>query len=291
MQRILYLFLVAIFFLTSCNQGSSQKPSSCDVLVSIPPYLYFVDILSEGQLKAVSLVPDKANPHLYEPTPKQVSQARQAKVWIRLSESFEKKIAAALQQQNPELVTVNLAEELSLPHLKGVQAPCSCGHAHKEDIDMHFWLSLRLAKQQAELIAQAICKAFPERKQQIERTLPLLQERFHNLDKTITAELTPYAGQAILVSHPAFAYFCNDYDLEQLSIECEGKDPLPKQIDSILNSANTLKICTVLTQVQYNNKGAEKIAEILHLQVHEVDPYSSNYLDNIAYIAKCISEP
>jgi zinc transport system substrate-binding protein len=287
MQKLFSLLILSLFFLTGCKTAS--KSDRCDVLVSIPPYLYFVDFLSEGELSAVSLVPDQANPHLYEPTPRQVSEAKSAKVWIRLSESFETKIATSLEKQNPSLVVVNLAKELSLPLLKG-QKLCSCGH-HHESIDLHFWLSLRLAKEQAKLIAGAIGKAFPERKEQLERTLALLQEKLHSLDLTITNELAPFAKEAILVSHPAFAYFCHDYDLEQLSIECEGKDPLPQQIDSILESAKTIKIRTVLTQVQYNNKGAEKIAKLLNLKVHEVDPYSANYLQNVSYIANCIANP
>jgi zinc transport system substrate-binding protein len=34
----------------------------------------------------------------------------------------------------------------------------------------------------------------------------------------------------VLVSHPAFGYFCKDYDLEQISIEVEGKEPRPKDV-------------------------------------------------------------
>jgi zinc transport system substrate-binding protein len=290
MYKTLLLAVNVLLFFVGCS--SPQKSSTCDVLVSIPPYLYFVEALTEGQLKAVSIVPDQANPHLYEPSPKQVAEARRAKLWVRLSEQFETKIADALKKQNPSLVTINLAEGLSLAGLiEQGHSCCSCGHHHADEIDMHFWLSLKLAKEQASLIAKAICEAFPDRKEQVERTLPILHKKIEDLDAVITEKLLPYAGSAILVSHPAFAYFCRDYGLSQISIEHEGKDPLPQQINAILESANQVKIRVVFTQIQYNNKGAEKIADLLHLKVHSIDPYSANYLSNMTYIADCIETP
>ncbi len=283
--------LIALFTLTSCD--SKKNPPKCDVLVSIPPYLYFVDQLTNGELKAESIVPEGANPHLYEPSPKQVAEARHSKVWIRLSESFEQRILLSLQEQNPELIIVNLADELTLPHLPSENGSCKCchHHHHKESIDLHFWLSLKLAKDQAIFIAKALCQAFPERTQQIENNLSILERKFEETDLLITQELLPYEGEAILVSHPAFGYFCYDYKLKQISIEQEGKDPLPKEISAILKSAETSSIRTVLTQAQYNNKGALIIAETLKLPVHEVDPYSANYLDNLLYITHCIAKP
>ena len=284
--------ILSLFFLASC--GSQKKTPKCDVLVSIPPYIYFINELTNNELVTVSLVPEGANPHLYEPSPKQVADARQSKAWIRLSEGFEIKIATSLLQNNPNLVLLNLAEELTLPDLQ--EEPHSlggtpCTHCHQESIDLHFWMSLQLAHEQAELIAKTLIKAFPERRAQIENNLPIFQKKITETHSLIKEKLAPYAGEAILVSHPAFGYFCHDYNLEQISVEYEGKDPLPKQISSILESIHSVKIRTVLTQAQYNNKGALMIGDILHLKTHEVDPYSPNYLDNLIQIANFIERP
>ena len=284
--------ILSLFFLASC--GSQEKTTKCDVLVSIPPYIYFVNELTNGELVTVSLVPEGANPHLYEPSPRQVAEAREAKAWIRLSEGFEIKIANALLQQNPNLVLLNLAKELSLPHLHEedhVHTEGTCSHCHHDNIDLHFWMSLELAQQQADLIAKALIQAFPERLEQIKHNLPIFQKKITETHSLIKEKLAPYEGEAILVSHPACGYFCHDYNLEQISIEMEGKDPLPQQISSILESVHSIKIRTILTQAQYNNKGALMIGDILHLKTHEVDPYSANYLNNLVQIATFIERP
>ena len=93
---------------------------------------------------------------------------------------------------------------------------------------------------------------------------------------------------AILVAHPAFGYFCKDYDLIQLSIEIEGKEPLPKDISNILHAAKEHTVRSVFTEPQYSTKGAELIAKQLKIPVYMVDPYSSDYIQNLKTIATLI---
>jgi zinc transport system substrate-binding protein len=289
MQKIfLFVFSVGLCFLTSCF----KKEHSADVLVSIPPYLYFIQELTGKELSAVSLVPVGANPHLYEPTPKQVEQAKSAKVWIRLSENFEKKVAKSLQEQNKQLVILNLAETIPLLPMQNDGECCNCTHCvETESKDLHIWLSLRLAQTQAKEIADALIRAFPQKRDLIEMNLIKLQEKLVEADELFTKKLVPFQGEALLVSHPAFGYFCHDYGLKQISIEYDGKDPLPQQLADILKMTENTKVRTVLTQAQYNNKGAEIIARKLHLPIHEVDPYSPDYLSNFRHIVHLVAEP
>lgn len=259
-----------------------------DVVVSVPPYLYFVEVLSGKQLTAISLAPEGSNPHLYDPSPKQILEAKQARLWIRLSEHFEQKVAKALSHN--DLIVLNLVETISLPATTENKS-CSCGERHGETRDLHIWMSLELAKIQAKKIAQAMEQAFPEHASTIAVNLQKLLDDIEKTNRKCLGMLKPFQGEAILVSHPAFGYLCHDYHLKQLSIEVEGKDPLPKQLSQLIESAKTEKIRTVLTQAQYNNQGAELLAKKLDLPIHEVDPYSSNYLSNFEAIVQCIVSP
>ncbi len=287
-------FSISLFilfaFLSSCSKNN-EKPS--EVIVSIPPYLYFVKALTDGNIKAFSLVPEGANPHLYEATPRQVQEAKQARVWIRLSESFEKKIEKSLQEQNKNLIVVNLADSKQISYIYEGALCHECGHPHHngESKDLHIWLSLKLAKIQADLIATALIQAFPSQQEIIQKNLEHLKKQFDAQDLVFTEKLLPYKNESILVSHPAFGYFCRDYDLHQISIEMEGKDPLPRDLASILTKTQETSIRTVITQAQYNNRGAEIISKELKLPIHEVDPYSADYLKNFEKIVNIIVEP
>jgi zinc transport system substrate-binding protein len=290
MHGIFLSFLSALgLLLSSCSQKETNPP---EVLVSIPPYLYFVEVLTEGQVKAISLAPIGSNPHLYEPTPKQVQQAHKVQLWIRLNEGFEKKVEKSLIEQNKKLTIVNLAESDQISYIYEDGMSCRCHECDAKDgKDLHIWLSLRLAKIQAEIISKALIQEFPQHQILIEKNLVKFQKTLEEKDLLFTERLEPYKEKAILVSHPAFSYFCRDYHIRQLAIESEGKDPRPQRLATILSLAKAISIQTVLTQSQYNNKGAEIIARNLEIPIHEIDPYSPNYIENLELMTEYITKP
>lgn len=277
---------ILLLFSMSCTKS---PPQTCDVIVSIPPYEYFVLQLMGNETHVLSLVPPGANPHIYEPSPHQLEAASHARVWIQINEIFEKNIGKSLASNNPSLAILNLANALPKENLLTGSTACQCGKLH--GIDVHFWLSLRLAKEEARLIAKTLSHAFPLKKSTIEKNLITLLNHIENTDRKISEELLPLANTAILVSHPAFAYFCKDYQLTQLSVEFEGKDPLPQQIETLLQTAQSKKTRVALTQMQYSNKGTTQIAQALHIPIYEVNPYSADYLDNLLHIAHIIANP
>jgi zinc transport system substrate-binding protein len=99
---------------------------------------------------------------------------------------------------------------------------------------------------------------------------------------------SPFSGLSFFWSHPAFGYYCQEFGLKQLSIEYEGKDPLPQDIVQTLEEAKKSKVRAVFIQKQYNNKGAELIAEKLGLPVYLVDPYAEEYFENLRFITSLI---
>lgn len=240
-------------------------------------------------MSIATLIPEGANPHLYEPTPRTIAQLQDALLWIRLGESFDHKMLQVFQDQNPDIHIVNIAEGIDLlserPHPE-------CHHCHNTDEgkDMHIWLSPRLAKIQATTIANALSALFPENAPLYTDRLNALCQQLDELDQELTEMLAPKRGEAILVSHPAFAYFCRDYGLIQLSIEMEGKDPLPQHVTHLLKKARQYHVSTVLIEPQYSNKGAELIAKELGLSTTLVDPYAEDYLNNLKDIGKIIAQ-
>ena len=90
------------------------------------------------------------------------------------------------------------------------------------------------------------------------------------------------------MSHPAFGYFCRDFELEQISIEVEGKEPRPQDISSVLERAAKASVRLVLIQEQYNNKGALAIASNMDIPTFCTDPYSSNYKQTLLDITSQI---
>lgn len=292
MKKWISLLLIAIS-LGGC-QPETPPQNGKTILVSIAPYAFFVHRITGNSQPVVTLIPEGANPHIYEPKPKEVGQVRSASLWVRLGESFDQKVYKVLQEQNPEMHIVDVTKGIHLlstceeENLTHKHHHCSGGDEGK---DIHIWLSPRLAKVQAETIYEALISTFPENRELYKTNLNSFLTDLDLLDAEISALLAPKKGDAILVSHPAFAYFCRDYDLIQLSVETEGKEPLPQQVTQLLEAAKHHAITTVILEPQYSNKGAELIAQELGVPTATVDPYAQDYLDNLRLIAHIIGKP
>jgi zinc transport system substrate-binding protein len=122
---------------------------------------------------------------------------------------------------------------------------------------------------------------FPEHASLYQHNLLEFQKKMTALDVEISQLLHPVEGHAIIVSHPSLGYFCSDYHLIQISIECEGKTPLPSDLKQIFSLSKQYPVLCVLTQEQFDNKGAITIAQKLQLPLHSINPNDPDYFENI----------
>ncbi|MBS0615633.1 MAG: zinc ABC transporter substrate-binding protein [Verrucomicrobia bacterium] len=271
----LYKFLFSLLLLLfSCQ--SSERPA--DVLVTTAPYATFTQRIAGDLLKVEVLVPPGTNPHIYEPTPKQVERILGVHIWFRLGETIETRVLGAMEENNPQLIVVDLTKGFGLRH------------EGEEGLDRHLWMSPKLAMEQSKIIAQTLEETYPEHKEKFQNGLGALLKDLEALDLQLTQQLAPIKGQAMLVSHPAFGYFCEEFGLEQLSVEVEGKDPLPQDIENMLQTAQKNTVRAVFILPEYNNKGAILIAEKLGLPVYEIDPYAANYFETMQTLGNLLAK-
>lgn len=275
-QAFCFLFFFPLFVSSLC---ANNEPV---VLVSIPPFKYYVNSLMGGTVTVDSIVPPGANPHIYAPTPRQVSRCADAVLWFRIGESFEYRVSGALKHAAPTLTEVNLLDHLDL--IQSTDCP-HCAHA----ADPHVWLSIRMGQQIAQEMATALKLKFPEQAAAIDQRLGELHQELEHLDGELTKKLVPFRGEAILVSHSAFAYFCRDYGLKQLSIEQAGKEPTARQLTLVIQQVRKERAKIALLQVQFNNKGTELVARELGLRTYTVNPLNEDLPATVLEVANCIA--
>lgn len=285
MLRIIYFFAF-IFCLASCEKSSHSGPKPI-ALVSIAPYQYLVERVGGDRLQVQTIVPSGANPHSFEPTAKQVQNLSQGTIWFRIGEPFEEKIIPILKERNESLEFLDLREGLDL---MADASSLTCHDCAMEHLDRHIWMSPTLAAVQVEAIVQTLSDSFPEFAPEFKQKGAVLVQELMDLDLEIRHILKPVKKRFLLVSHPAFGYFCRDYQIEQISVEYEGKDPRPHHLEEILKTAITHSLDFTLALPQYNNKGAQVIAEKLHVPVKWIDPYSPDYFDMMRHLARLIAE-
>jgi zinc transport system substrate-binding protein len=285
LKKIFFLSLALLF--VSCEKASPSQKKPL-LLVSIAPYQFLTQEIAGSDFHVQTIVPNASNPHSFEPTARQVTEMGLGVTWFRIGEPFENKILPILKDRNPSLFVKDLREGIPLIEEKH---SLSCSHCSMDHLDRHIWLSPKLALKQAEAITKTLSEQFPDQKEKFQQNLNLLSAKLNALDTEIEQILKPITHRILLVSHPAFGYFCKDYNLEQISVEYEGKDPRPKHLEEILTRALSESFELALALPQYNNKGAQLIAEKLHLPIHLIDPYSADYFETMRKLAHLIADP
>jgi zinc transport system substrate-binding protein len=276
-----------IFFLISTMTLSAAQDKPY-ILVSVAPHKFFVEKIAENTVEVGVMVPAGASSHTFEPTPKQMIAAGKAVIWFTIGEGFEARASKALLSHNPAMKLVDLRKNVALIY----EQHCShASHSHDEHCaDPHIWLSARQAKIQARTIAEALIAQYPANRELYQKRLSIFEDELDALDVEITSILQPLEQRTILVSHPAYAYFCRDYQLNQLSVEFEGKDPTSQQLTRLLTQARQAGIHKVFVQMQYSSKGARLVAEELGVPVVNLDPYAESYMKTMRVIAHAFAE-
>lgn len=280
----MFIRLIVSFFciLPILGHPEHLKPRPI-VLVSVPPYLYFVKRIAADTVSVQSLVPVGVNPHLYEPTPKQVQLHRQAVLWFKLGEKADQKAQRVFQELRAPPLIIDLTENLNLLSCK--KESCCSDLSLK---DLHIWLSPKMMQTQVRKITQALIKLFPIHKELYTSNSYRLLEELDKIDQELVIALKDQQGKAIVISHPALAYFCRDYHLEQLSLEEEGKDCLPQYIPELIQKIRGLQIRGVIIEPQHGSKAAKLLAQELQIPIYTIDPYTEDYIAGLQQIAKVI---
>ncbi len=255
----------------------NSKPG---VLVSIPPYIEFVEEIGGDLFDVKVALPKGADPHHFEISPKEFAKLSNAKLWIGIGESFENTLTSSLRKTSPDLQTINLTDAIPKNLLENSHG----------STDLHIWMSPKLAIYQAVAIKDALINLMPSKKDLITKNFAAFKQKLETLDNSLKDLIAPSKHRAIITSHGSFAYFCKEYDLVQITIEEEGKSPLPKNLKQVFQRARDHNAICVITEPQFSSKGAEMVRMQLALPTFCFDPLREDYITNMQEFGETIAK-
>lgn len=81
--------------------------------VTITPQKYFVDKVSGGEVPVSVMVEPGANPHAYEPRPRQMAELAKASVYFTIGDSFDQTWLERIMGASPKMTVVHTAEGIA----------------------------------------------------------------------------------------------------------------------------------------------------------------------------------
>jgi zinc transport system substrate-binding protein len=278
----LSIALAATFFLFFVpDAGSNDKLS---VFVSIAPQRYFVQQIGRELVDVHAMVPPGADPHTYEPKPRQMVSLATAKLYFAIGIEFEAARLTKILSTNPQIKVVHTDQ--------GIQKiSMTAGHHHSEDQhdrsgrDPHIWLSPPLVMMQARTILNALQEVDPINRSSYEANYKTFMAELVDLDADLKKIFADRQGLRFMVFHPSWGYFARSYGLVQVPIEIEGKSPKPAHLTELIENAREKNIKIVFVQPQFSSKIAELIAREIGGEVAFVDALAENWSENLREVA------
>jgi zinc transport system substrate-binding protein len=291
------------------GMGLACLPAHAEQLktfVSIAPQQYFVQEIGGDLVDVSVLVPAGADPHTYEPKPRQMAELAKTAVYFAVGIDFEKAWIQKIAATNPGMRIVHTdagIEKMSLAahshhddgkghrasHDKKGPASDSAqtSHDHREGTpDPHIWLSPPLVKTQARHIAAALAAVDSAHRARYEENLTAFLGEIDALDAELRSLFAASPGVRFMVFHPSWGYFARAYGLEQVPLEIDGKEPKPAQLKALIGHAREQGIKVVFVQPQFSAKSAEMVARDIGGQVTAVDPLAGNWAENLRAVGR-----
>jgi len=258
------------------------------VFVSILPQRYFVERVGGDRVAVSVMVGPGQSPATYEPTPRQMAHLAKAQVYFRIGVPFEDVWMSRLTASYPGMRVTDAREGLQLREMR--PATQAAARDHHGAPDPHIWTSPRRVKAMAAQIRDVLTALDPAHQAEFEGNYQAFAGDLDALDQEIRALLAPVKSRRFMVFHPTWGYFADDYGLEQIAIEMEGKRPGARTLATLTNRATTEGIRVIFVQTQFSRRDAQTLARAIGGRVVAIDPLGEDYLENLRTVAKTFAE-
>lgn len=266
------LILLSLQYLWLPNVHAENK---IIVFVSILPQQYFVQQIGNDLVDVRVMVGPGQNPATYEPTPQQMAALYKADIYFRIGVPFESAWLDKIKLNNKNLTIVECCESIS--NLKGYDH----SHDHNTDYDPHVWTSPKNVIKIAELIKNTLIKIDDKNSAAYETTEKSFKENLLELDEVIKNKTKKLKNRTLVVSHPSWSYFADEYGFTQVSIEREGKEIQARSLVKLIKIAKEKNVKTIFVQPQFNDRAAKTVANELNAEIMILDPLAFNYVENM----------
>jgi len=261
---IIYLFL--FFTFTGCNKEESKPDGKINITVSIVTYADFVKNIGGDKVKINTMIPANSNPHDYEPIPSQITDLAKSSLYFRIGArfTFEDVLLEKINGIKNNLTVIDCSEGIQIINK-----------------DPHVWLGINEAKIIAENIYEGLKKYSPNDSLYFKQNYLAYVQKLTDADIKLKESFAKLSNRYILVYHPAWTYFFKDYNLNQIGIEKNGKEPNAQDLKEIIQFAKDKKVTTIFVEPQFNKDAAESIAKQLNAKVDVINNLPENYLQNL----------
>ena len=280
------IYLVLFIFslsLVSCTPATDTHTTKRVITVSINPIKQIVELLTDNDFNINVLVPNGSNPETYEPTQLQMSESANSFLYINTGLiDFEHNINQFIKNNSDSTTVLSINNGVNL--INGHDHSAS---SHNHSTDPHIWLSPRTYVKMIENVYNFLHDKFPDSVRYTNNYNQILSI-INSLDLRLQ-KLFASGNKTFIINHPALSYLARDYNLQQIPIEIEGKEPSVKQVIEIINKGRNSGSKIIFNQKNDNISALQNIANELNASIIIFDPLDEDVINNILNTSQIIA--
>lgn len=287
------LSLLSVVALAACGnnneEGSSAESSESDPLsiyTTVYPLQFFAERIAGDEADVSSILPPGSDSHTYEPTSKDVIAIAEADAFIMNGaglEGFADSIAEAVESEN-----VLIAEATDGIELSEGAHDHDHGHDHDHDhgdYDPHVWLDPIRSIEMAENIKELLINLQPDDEALFNENFESLKAELEALDQEFSSSIEQASGNHFIVSHAAYGYWEEAYDVHQIAVSglSPTQEPSQKELQEIVETAEAYELQHVFFEQNVTTKIAEVVREEIGaetLMLHNLSVLTDEDIEN-----------
>lgn len=301
-QTSIIITILSFLLLTACV---TKQTDGVIVTVTIEPQRYFAEKIAGDKFKINCVVPAGQSPETYDPTPREMMQIGKSVVYLRIGPiGFEQAWMEKIRENNPKMEVFDTSEGMDMltdaeeehAHDHGAHNHDAHSggdahhHHHHGGVDPHIWSSIAGAKVVAWNTLNAFIAIDPDNTDYYWKNYNKLVDEIDKTDTEIKKLLDPLTDRTFIIYHPALTYFAREFNLVQLCIEMDGKEPSPAQLKQLVETARANNARVVFIQQEFDQKNAELIARETGCKLAVINPLAFDWPKEMIHIAKALAD-
>ncbi len=265
-QKLTALSLLGVFALTACSSDvDSKEDNSLDVYTSFSAVTALTMPIVSDETNITQLTEPNVEAHDFEPSGRDVASIADSELFIYNGLDIEHYIEDLTNSIDSETIFVDTS--FNIPYVL----------EEDNSVDPHIWLSFEHVKVQVENIANSLISVDSENTDKYNENLAKFVSDIEILEKQYDEFLNTKKGQTVVVSHPAYNYLFDKYDIKQIPIQQNHEvEPTISELKFVIDYINNNNVKYIIAPSSEVTKPMQTVLDETDAEVIVV-----NNLENI----------
>ncbi|HAX24982.1 MAG TPA: zinc ABC transporter substrate-binding protein [Thermomicrobiales bacterium] len=266
-----FVILLSAFALVSCGSPDAAGADSLSVVATTTIIADMARNVGGDRVTVRSLVPANADPHSFEPTPREIGAVARADVVLEHGMGLDAWVINMIDVSGTDAHVAVVTDRVTT--IEGEQhEEDASGHSHEGE-DPHVWFDVANAQVMVANIRDALIAADPGSAEIYRANATRYQSELADLDRWIREQIAtiPESQRKLVTNHDAFGYYVHTYGLTLVgtivpSLDAQAQ-PSARETAALIDLIRAEGVRAIFTEAALNPTLARRIAEDAGVQI------------------------